>query len=148
MENVNIVRIIYCVDADQLETAIECEMIVGYTDVNKLTSTDRRNFLEKDIQEVKDVVTESELTATVQAALRIKMSVKSSKGRMKMIYIEDPSLLKTNSINWLTYKTPKVAIKNALSSVNPVQLRARLEQDLALSYNHIKSDFQGFMEHA
>lgn len=51
LEPVSPVGLIYCVDAEQLESAVECGMIEGCSDIEKLTSTDLRRFLEKEAQE-------------------------------------------------------------------------------------------------
>lgn len=98
LEPVNIVSNIYCVDADQLESAIECGMISDCTEVDKLTSTGLRNLLENKAQEFKDVVTEAEFTATVQATLKMKIYVKYAVGRMELLFKESLSLLRTNDI--------------------------------------------------
>lgn len=148
LEPVKPVSLIYCVDDKQLESAIECGLIDDYTDVDMLTSEALRKLLDKEAEEFKDVVTEKDLVATVQVLLHMKISFKSAKGRMKLLFMEYRSLLRTNGIKWVTEKTLKMAIKDVLSAIMPTYLRSRLKQDIGLSYHHLRADFNGFLKHA
>lgn len=121
---------------------------MGCTYIDKLTSADPPSFVDKEAEESKDAVTGAELAATVQVALRMKMSVKFMNRRMKLLFMEYSSLLRTNDIKWGVNKTLEVAIRHVLSAVKPVRLRSRLEQDLAFFYHHLKADFNWFINHA
>lgn len=46
LQPISPVSIRYCVDAEQLESAVECHLIYGYTDVEQLNSEQLRDFLE------------------------------------------------------------------------------------------------------
>ena len=109
---------------------------------------DLRTFLEKEAEESPTVITQDELSKIVESTLRMDMSVKSAKGRMKLLFMEYASLLRTNGLKWVTEKTPKVAIKQVLSVIKPASLRERLEQDIGFSHSHLKNDYTGFMRHA
>lgn len=106
LEPVNTVGVIYCVNATQLESAIECSMIAGWKEVEMLKSADLDKFFDKMLQEVKDVVTEAERTPTAQAEKQMKMYVKSAKGSMKLHFMDYDLLLRNNTIKWVTRKTP------------------------------------------
>lgn len=142
------VGIIYCVDAEQLESAVECGLIPDCQDVEDLEDDDLRTFLEKEAEESPTVITQDELSKIVESTLRMDMSVKSAKGRMKLLFKEYTSMLRTNGLKWVTEKTPKVAIKQVLSVIKPASLRERLEQDIGFSHSHLKNDYTGFMRHA
>lgn len=88
---------------------------MGSTNVYKLTSADLRAFLNKEAKYYKDVLIEAELAATVQATLWMKMFVKSSMGRLKLIFMEYHWLLRTNGIKFVVTKTPKMPIRHVLS---------------------------------
>lgn len=119
-------------------------MIYSCKNVEKLISVDFPSYLDNKAQESKDVVIEADLTIMFQAELRMKMSVKARKGRLKVIIMEYCSLFRTNGIKWVIEKTSKLAIRHVLSAVRPMQLCSRVEQDLAFAYHHLKADFDGF----
>lgn len=148
LEPVKPVSLFYCVEAEQSESAIECGLIGDYTDVDMLTSEALRRFLDKETEGSKDVMTEANLTATVQASLRMKMSVKSAKGNMKLLFMKYRSLLRTNGIKLVTKEKPKLAIKHVYSAIKPAYLRSRLEQIIAFSYQNLRADFNAFIQHA
>ena len=77
----------FCVDADQLESAVECGLIPNCTSVETLTETSLRSFLDTNAQESQTTVTESDLAKVVETALKMDMSVKSAKGRMKLLFM-------------------------------------------------------------
>ena len=78
----------FCVDADQLESAVECGLIPNCTSVETLTETSLRSFLDTNAQESQTTVTESDLAKVVETALKMDMSVKSAKGGMKLLFME------------------------------------------------------------
>lgn len=148
VEPVSPVSLLYCVDAEQLESAVQCGMIDGCTDVDRLTTEALRTFLDNESQESQSSITEADLAATVQATLKMDMTVKSARVRMKLLFMDYLSLLRTNGLKWVPEKNPKLAIRHVLSSCRPTQLRTRLEQDISFSHHHLKANFAGFMQHA
>ena len=102
LQPVSPVSILYCVDDEQLESAAECRMINGCTDVEDLTSTQLRAFLNEQAQESTRTITADGLTALVQSSLKMDMSVASAKGRMQLLFLEYRSLLRTNGLKWVT----------------------------------------------
>lgn len=75
----------------------------------------------------------------------MKKSVKSAKGQMKLLFIKYRSILRTNCIKWVTAKTPEEANRHILTTIAPVQLITRLEQDLQFSHADFMADFDGFV---
>ena len=142
------VGLVLCVDADQLESAVDCGLIPNCTSVEALVDEFLRSFLDSEAQESQNSVTESDLVKLVEAVLRMNMTVKSAKGRMNLLFMEYMSLLRTNGLKWVTEKAPKAAIRHVLSAIRPAQLRTRLEQDLGFSHIDLKANFSGFMTHA
>lgn len=119
LEPISPVGLIYCVDAEQLKSAIECGMIEGCDNVESLTSNELKRYLESRSQESVSVITEPELAKLVEATLRMDMSVKSATDRMQLLFMEYRSLLRTNGLKWVIERTPKVPIRHVLSVVRP-----------------------------
>lgn len=123
-------------------------MVDGCDDVQSLTDDVLRSFLDKEATESATVITQDKLSKMVESLFKMDMTVKSAKGRMKLLFMEYKSLLRTNGLKWVTEMTPKVAIKQILSVIKPAALRARLEQDIDSYHVHLKFNFTGFMTHA
>lgn len=148
MESARPIGLIYCVNTEQLESAVECGWIPDCTDVESLTDKSLRSYLESESQETSETLTEAELTKMVESDLKMDMSVKSAKSRMKLLFMSYKSMLRTNGLKWVTEDTPKVAVKHVLMAIRPAQLRNRLENDIKFAKAKLKSDFKGFMKHA
>ena len=148
MEPARPVGLTFCVDAEQLESAVECGMITGVTDVELLTDETLRAHLERKAQQSTTVVTQDDLASLVETQLRMDMKIKSATGRMELLFMDYKSLLRTNGLKWVTTDTPKVAIKHVISAIRPTTLGTRIEQDLGFSHARLKADFSGFMAHA
>ena len=101
------VDLVLCVDADQIESTVECGLILNCTSVETLTNKSLRSFLETEAQESQTTVTESDLAKVVETALKMDTSVKSAKGRMKLLFMEYKSPLPTNGLKWVTEKCPE-----------------------------------------
>lgn len=76
------VALIYCTDAEHLESAIMCTLVDGGDDIQSLTDDILRSFLEKEATESAAIVAESELAKLVESLLKMDMTTKSSKCRM------------------------------------------------------------------
>ena len=148
LEPVKPVSLIFCVDAEQLESAVQCGMIKGCNDIQALTDENLRSYLDSESEESTTTVTEADLTKLVESKLRMDMTVTSAHGRMKLLFMDYTSLLRTNGLKWVTTKSPKIAVRHVLSAIKPKQLKSRLEDDFRLSHANLKSDFPGFMKHA
>lgn len=76
------------------------------------------------------------------------MSVKSAKGRMKLLFMNYKSVLRKHGMAWVTESNAKVAIRQVISVVKPAQLKSRTEQDISFAHVKLKYDFKGFIKHA
>ena len=148
LEPIRPVGLVYCVDAEQLESAVDLGMIDGCDDVKELTDGQLRDYLDKEASDSATVVTENDLAQMVQRYVRMDMSVKSAHSRMKLLFMGYKSLLRQNGMGWVVDKNPKAAVRHIISVVKPAQLKTRLEQDIGFSKADLKSDFKGFMQHA
>lgn len=77
----------------------------------------------------------------------MEITVKSAKGRMKLLFIEYKLLLWTNGLPWVMDKVPNTAVRHVLSARSRNQLRTCLEQDISFSHNNLKANFAGFMKY-
>ena len=98
--------------------------------------------MDKESVDSSTIVTATDLEQMVQKHVRMNMTVKSAKGRMKLLFMAYKSLLRQNGMSWVTSKNPKTAIRQVISVIKPVQLKTRLEQDIAFSKSDLKDDFQ------
>lgn len=146
LEPIRPVFLVYCVDSEQVESAVELDMTEGYTDVKDLSDDQLRTYLENEAVDSSTIVTATYLQM-VQKHVRMDMTIKSAKERMKLLFTAYKSLLRQNGMSWVTSKNPKAAIRQVISVVKPVQLKTRLEQDIAFSKADLKDDFPGFMKH-
>ena len=133
---------VYCVDSEQLESAVELEMIEGCTEIKELTDEQLRTYLKIESIDSSMIVTAPDLEQMAQKHVRMDMNIKSAKGRMKLLFIAYKSLLRQKGMSWVTSKNPKTAIRQVISVIKPVQLTTRLEQDIAFSKSDVKDDFQ------
>ncbi|PXF43991.1 hypothetical protein BWQ96_06224 [Gracilariopsis chorda] len=88
LEPIRPVGLVYCLDAKQLESAMDLGMIDHCMDVKDLSDNKLRAFLNNEAVESATVVTESDLSAMVLKHVRMDMSVKSATDRMKLLFIE------------------------------------------------------------
>lgn len=123
-------------------------MIKGCDDVGCVTNDLLTSFFEQEMTESATAVVEEELSMMVQYSLKIDMSVKSPKGKMKLPFLEYKALLRTHGLKLVTEKTPKVAVRHVLSVIKLPFLRLRLEQNIFFSHIYLKYDFGGFMQHS
>lgn len=86
------VGIVFSVDVDQLEFAVECGMILDCTSVETLTEASLRPFLDGEAQELQTTMTESDLTKVIETAVKMDIRVNSAMGRLKLLFIEYKSL--------------------------------------------------------
>ncbi|PXF41503.1 hypothetical protein BWQ96_08777 [Gracilariopsis chorda] len=82
------VGLVYSVDAEQLESAVDLEMIHDGLEVKDHSDNKLRAFLDKGAVDSATVVTESDLSAVVLKHVRMDMSVKSATGRMKLLFLD------------------------------------------------------------
>lgn len=78
------VGISFCVDSDQLESAVECGMLRSCTSVEKLIDKALRSFVNSEAQETQTSVTENDHGKLLETVLKMDMTVKSAIGRMKV----------------------------------------------------------------
>lgn len=143
VEPVRPVGLVYCVNAEQLESAIILKLIPGCIDYKSVTSDAPRAYLDKEV-----VVTESDLSLMVQKHLRIDMNIMSAHCRMKILFMDYISPHRQQGMAWVTVTNREVAVHHVLSIIEPSQLKTRLEQDISLSKRNLKDNFCGLMEHA
>lgn len=108
---------IYCIDEEQLESAVECGMVNICDNFQSLTDNILQFFLEKEVTKSANVITLDEPLKMFHSFLKMDMNVKSARNRMKLLFRKYKSLLRIISLQWLTEKTPKVAIKQVLSII-------------------------------
>lgn len=82
------VVIYFCVDADHVESAVECDMNPSCTSVEELTDKSLRSFLDSEGQETQPSVTGNDLPKLVETVLKMDMTVKSATGQMKLFFME------------------------------------------------------------
>lgn len=123
-------------------------MFEGCKDAKSVTEEILGRFLDKEVEESSTAVTFGDLSKMVRTYVRMKMSVKSTRGRMKLLFMEYRSFLQLNALKWVVTKNPKVPIKQVLSFIKPVTLNNRLEQDFSFHKSDLRSGFDGFMKHA
>lgn len=83
-------------------------MIEGCSDIETLMSTELHRFLDEEAREAQTVVTEPGPAMMVQAALKMNISGKSAKGRIKLLFMEYCSLLRINSLSESMKRHPKL----------------------------------------
>lgn len=132
------VSLIYCANAEKLESAVECGMLEGCRDVEKLTSDELRKLLDEESQESQTFFTESDLSQIFKKWLKRDIKAKSETGRMKLFCMEYKSLLRTNGLKWVPEETPKVSRRHVLSTIIPGKLPNRLYQVIKFSHHHLK----------
>lgn len=163
------VSLAFCVDVDQLKSAVERGMISDCMSVEAPTDESLRSFLDAEFEELQATVTESNLAKRFETVLKLvenvfklngtirqlvenvpKMDVspKSAQARMKLLFMEYKLLLRINGLKCVTEKASKTAVHHILLVNRPAQLQTRLEQDIGFSHNHLKANFVGFMRYA
>lgn len=123
-------------------------MIDDCDDVEKLTDDKLRTFLDKTAVNPTMNVTESELLNMLQKHMRMKMSVKSAKARMELLFVNYKSLFCQYGMAWVTKNLQKVAFRYLLSVIKPSQLKNRFERDNNFSKNESNDYFKAFLKHA
>lgn len=53
-----------------------------------------------------------------------------------------------HSIDWVTYESPNISVQYIITGVKPETVLTRLQSDLSFGYEHLKSDFKGYMKHS
>lgn len=122
-------------------------MIEYCDDLEDLTDDELRKFFDNEAEESPSPVSSSDLANMVQNCIKMDMSVKSAKWRMKLLIMGYKSLLATKGLKWVPNKSQK-AVKHVLSVISPGRLQQRLEQDVSFWHAYLKSNFQCFMQHA
>lgn len=65
----------FCIDTNQLESAIDLGFIPDVTDYDNLSHTVLRIFLDQKVEESKTITTVSDIEALIEKKLRIDMSI-------------------------------------------------------------------------
>jgi len=148
---------VYCVNSDQLQSAIELHLIGGCNNVKELTDEKLRSYFNSIVEQTSTVVSahnlgevsqQQALEELIEKDVRMDMTVKSAESRMTLVFLDYRSLLRREGMSWIIDRNPKLAIRHVLSVVKPALLKERLEQDLCLAKVELKKDFRGFMNHA
>lgn len=79
------VGLVFCVEADQLESAVENGMIPGCKSVKTFTDAPLQSFLDAETQESQTTITESDLIIAVGTALKMDMSVKLARSGIMLL---------------------------------------------------------------
>lgn len=95
LEHARPVGLTFCIDADKMESAVECWIIPNCTSVEALTDESLLSFIDSEYQESQTTVMERYMT------------VKSARVRMKLLFMEYKSLLWTNALKWVIEKSPE-----------------------------------------
>lgn len=82
-----LVKLKFCVDPELLQSETVLGFIDDATDVETLSDTVLRQSLDKIAEEKKDSITVTELDNIVDKELKMDMSDKSSRARMKTLFI-------------------------------------------------------------
>jgi len=142
------VQLKFCVDSEYLASAISLGFISGATSLEDLTDAVLRTYLDTKSGASKETVTLSKLDRIVEKQLSMNMSDPSATSRMQGLFISYTTLLRKNGLSWVVTDSPKVAVQQVLSCINPKSLRTRLREDLEFSQRSLRKDFKGFMTHA
>lgn len=67
---------------------MDCGMILNVTSVDSLTDKYLPSFLCNEAQESQTTIMQRDLTKLVKNILKMDMSVKSAKGRLKLLFVE------------------------------------------------------------
>ncbi|PXF41739.1 hypothetical protein BWQ96_08528 [Gracilariopsis chorda] len=145
LEPIRLVGLVYCVDAKQLESAVDLGMIDDCVDVKDLSENKLHAFLSKEAVDSATVVTESDLSAMVLKHVRMDMSVKSTTVRMKLLFIDYKLLLRQHGMAWVAEKNQKPAVRHVLLVVKQAKLKNRLEQDISFPKRHLKKHLSAFL---
>ncbi len=142
------ISLVFCVDAEYLESAIALGFIPGVSRSGELTDEKLRSYLEGKATESKDTITLNSLNALVSKNLRTNMHDPSATSRMQSLFIQYHTLLRKHGVQWVLVDAQKVAVQHVLSAIQPKSLQDRLRSDLEFAHYHLRKDFKGFVAHA
>lgn len=147
-EPIRPVSLKYCIDSEQLQSALDLGFIEGVDDYESLSETALRSFLEGKAQESRKSLTASDLDVLVESELIMDMSIRSARSHMELLFMSYISLLLRNGIKWVLDSNQKLAVTHIATAVRPNLLRKRLESDLGFAHTEVGKNFEGFMKHA
>lgn len=80
------VSLIYCAGEDRLKSVVECCLVIGCNVVEKLTSVQLRNFLDKGFQQYQTAITLSEQATIVTSSLKMHTSIQIRKNTLAALF--------------------------------------------------------------
>lgn len=138
----------FCVNTEELEAVICLDLIENVTSYSDLDDSKLRSYLESKCETELENITIAEINKIVEKDLSMKMSIKSARSRMELLFVAYAKILLRHGLLWIKQRNQKMAVKHILNAIRPAQLRERLESDLELAKSDLKRDFKGFMKHA
>lgn len=85
---------------------MELDLIKGCDDIEKLTDGKLRTYLDSKAEETTTVVTADDFNQLVQNNVHMDVTIKSAKGRMKLLFMSYKSLLRQHYMKWVAENTP------------------------------------------
>lgn len=114
----------------------------------ELTNGLLRQYLFEKAEQPREVVTLKRFEKLVQNELQMNVEDRDARSRVKSLIFSCRYFLHRDGIQLLTNENERAAVMHVLSVIRSMSLQCRLQSDLSLSHDRLKTNFKGFMAHA
>lgn len=144
---INPVSLKASIDPDLLMSMIEFEEFEGVTELSGLTEGMIKSWLNTQSEVSFDSLTVEELNNAVRAAVRMNIHETDPEMRIKSLFMDYKSFLRTKKWDALITKNPKLAVEQMCSLLKPPALKKKIEDDLELGQYELRKKFMPFYKH-
>lgn len=142
------VQLKFWVASEWLEFIIDLRLIPEVESYKYLRDEILRAYLKSKATASKNFITIDALDKLVHTHLRIDLTDKDARSRMKNFFLSYKLLLCRHGLTWLTQSNDDIDVCHVLSSIRPELLRDRLESVRDFSHYNLRIDFKGFTTQA
>lgn len=135
------------IDPDLLTSMIEFGEFDNVETIEQLSETNIQSWLDTQSEVSFDTLTVEELNSAVRSAVRINVHESDPEMRIKSLFMDYKTFLRTKKWDALITKNPKLAVEQVCSLLKPPALKMKIEADLELGQYELRKKFMPFYKH-